>query len=147
MVRLSDLAGQSVYLDTNVFIYALEGQPPWAAVAQQILTNVQSGALLGVTSELTLAECLVRPLQLGQTGNVAIYETALRTTRSLRVVAVTRSVLVAAAGIRASVGVRMPDAIHLATAAQANCSALISNDVRMVVQAVIPAHLLADVTP
>ncbi len=51
-----------VYLDTNIFIYALEGYPTFRAVLTTLFAALDRGDLVAVTSELTLAEALVKPL-------------------------------------------------------------------------------------
>ncbi|HKV12939.1 MAG TPA: hypothetical protein VJ725_32660 [Thermoanaerobaculia bacterium] len=57
-------AGQKIYLDANLFIYALEAAEPWVAVTRQLFEDLDAGVCSAVTSELSLAECLVKPFQL-----------------------------------------------------------------------------------
>ena len=61
MGKLSDLLGSTVYLDSNIIIYAVEGLPEYAAAIQALLEAMDSGEITGVTSDLTLAEVLVKP--------------------------------------------------------------------------------------
>ena len=63
MGRLSDLAGSKIYLDSNIIIYAVEGFSEYAARVQALLEAMDSGEITTVTSELTLAEVLVKPKQ------------------------------------------------------------------------------------
>ena len=56
---VTTLQGRRVYLDTNVFIYALSGFPDYAPLLQKLFDAIDSGTLIGVTSELALAEALV----------------------------------------------------------------------------------------
>ena len=65
MEKMSSLEGLTVYFDTNIFIYALEGFPPLDAVAARLLDFLDEGNCRGVTSELALAECLVKPFERG----------------------------------------------------------------------------------
>jgi predicted nucleic acid-binding protein len=53
--------GKRVYLDTNIFIYALENFPPAALAVARIGQMIQDAELSAYTSELTLAETLVVP--------------------------------------------------------------------------------------
>ena len=89
---------------------------------------IQEGQLRAVTSELTLAEVLVKPLADGKTEICTAYTAAVQDSASLEVMPVTREVLVEAAGIRAKAGVRLPDAIHIATAVLSGCRSFLTND-------------------
>ncbi len=84
-----------------------------------------------VTSELTLAEALVKPCMDRRDDHRKAYQEALRTTGGLLVRPVTRDVLVEAARVRAISGVRLPDGIHAATAALERCEAFLTNDQRL----------------
>jgi predicted nucleic acid-binding protein len=63
MGSLSDLGGASVYLDANVFIYFLEGFAPASDFLGRLFAEIDAGRIRGVTSELTLAELLVKPIR------------------------------------------------------------------------------------
>lgn len=123
--------GRQVYLDTNIFIYAVEGLSEHMPVLRPLFELFASGGASAVTSELTLAEVLPRPLATGCTDIAIIYERMLATSAWLAMVPVSRAILVDAAHLRASSGLRLPDAIHVATAVAAGCSVLLSNDRRL----------------
>lgn len=72
------LRGQRPYIDTNVFIYALENNPDWKDIATQILGMVDSGQCQASASELVLGECLVRPFKLGRDDIVEAYLGAIQ---------------------------------------------------------------------
>lgn len=61
MASLTTLTGR-LSLDTNIFIYALEGYPVLRPTLTQLFERIDHGAIQAVTSELTLAEVLVKPL-------------------------------------------------------------------------------------
>jgi predicted nucleic acid-binding protein len=84
--------------------------------------------LVAVTSELTLAEVLVKPYQLDRAELIQAYESFLEPDGALQIEPVTASVLRDAARLRARSRLRVPDAIHAATAVTAGCSALLTND-------------------
>ncbi|MBX3307083.1 MAG: PIN domain-containing protein, partial [Nitrospira sp.] len=94
MVHLS-LAGR-VYLDTNIFIYALEGYPAFRPALTTLFESLDRRELTAVTSELTLAEALVKPLLDRHAERQAAYLQLLQPTVSLQVVPVSREVLIAA---------------------------------------------------
>jgi predicted nucleic acid-binding protein len=130
-VLIAALAGSRVYLDTNVLIYAIEGLDPFAGELRSLLEAIDNGALEAVTSELTLAEALAKPLQDGNEEHQRAYLEAL-TGGSLILEPITRAILLDAARCRAENRVlRLPDAIHIATATASNCSDFLTNDLRL----------------
>lgn len=60
-VRLS--LGRTVYLDSNIVIYAVEGFAELADQLKSILQAMIDSQIAVVTSELTVAEVLVKPLR------------------------------------------------------------------------------------
>lgn len=62
MGLLNALQGHQIYLDTNIWIYALEGYPDFIQPLTELFSHIDQGNLKAVTSELTLAEVLVKPL-------------------------------------------------------------------------------------
>lgn len=130
-MSLKALLRRTVYLDTNVFIYAVEGYQPVQAVVDELFAGLEQGHFAGVTSELTLAEVLVKPLELGLGNVVSAYTDLLQPSEHLAVVPVGRTILVEAARQRALLGIRLPDAIHVATALDAGCDVFLTNDRRL----------------
>jgi predicted nucleic acid-binding protein len=127
-VSLSDLAGQHVYLDANIFIYALERHPDYLARLDQLFAHIDAGDNTASTSEITLAECLVKPFADNNLDRQQLYQAAIASRRNFDVVPVSRAVIVHAARLRALHKPRLPDAIHLATALAAGCQTLLTND-------------------
>lgn len=140
MGPVSGRLGPKVYLDANFFIYALEGIEPWVRVARRILTALDDGECIGITSELTLAECLVKPLELGRSEIADRYREFLLDRPSLGVVPVSRQILEGAAGLRALSKIKLPDAIHAATARQQRCSSFLTNDGRLRIEGIDVLH-------
>jgi predicted nucleic acid-binding protein len=128
---IRELLGPKVYLDANFFIYALEAMAPWARAAGAVLESMDGGQLAAVTSELSLAECLVKPLELGLTDIAKAYLELLKDHRFLSVLPVTREILIEAARLRSLSRIKLPDAIHVATALQKGCSSFLTNDDRL----------------
>jgi predicted nucleic acid-binding protein len=136
------LSGASrYYVDTNVVIYILESPTKLSAGQNAFVADLEAGRLEAVTSELTLAECLIKPLGDFDTTAVAAYQTFLNDRRNFPVLPVNRDILVEAAAIRARVRCPLPDAIHLATAVLARCDVLLSNDKRL--KPVAPLQILS----
>jgi predicted nucleic acid-binding protein len=125
------LAHRSIYLDANVFIYAAEAIEPYASRLAPIFHRIHTGEVLGVTSELTVAEVLVMPIKEQRDDLRQTYEAMLYGAGPLQVIPVDRAVLMEAARLRAESKLRLPDAIHGASARLAQCTALITNDLRL----------------
>ena len=142
MGKVSDLHGFRVYLDANVFIYHLEATPAYSAVVCAIFDGCDRGLLRAVTSELTLAEVLVAPLRKADQALVAAYEAMLTASPKLEVVPVDRAILVEASRLRAASSLRLPDAIHAATARGGACDAFVTNDAHLQSALGMPVALL-----
>jgi predicted nucleic acid-binding protein len=116
MIDAESFQGDYVYLDSNVFIYAVEGFEKYAALCSIILDSIEEMRTHAITSELTLAEVLVLPLKEGNGTAVAKYEGLIKSQYDLKLIPISRDILREAARLRASTGIKIPDAIHVATA-------------------------------
>jgi predicted nucleic acid-binding protein len=130
-VGFVDAIRGTLYLDANVFVYALEGHTEFAAGVCELLSSISDGDVLAVTRELTLAELLVKPFRVGSAELQAAYLELLRDRAGLRIVPVSREVLIESARLRAIEAMRLPDGIHFATARLQRCEAFVSNDLRL----------------
>jgi predicted nucleic acid-binding protein len=63
MGLLTSLQGDRIYLDVNIWIYALEGYPDFSSGLAALFQAIDQGTLTAVSSELALAEALVKPIQ------------------------------------------------------------------------------------
>jgi predicted nucleic acid-binding protein len=132
-----------VYLDTNVFVVAVEGTQAESDVVWELFKRASPPNHLLVTSELSLAEALVKPFELmGPKLNLlanprhltpgtlaADYSELIDAKPSLLVQEVDRWTLIGAARLRGDDKViKLPDAIHIATARQSHCTHFVSND-------------------
>jgi predicted nucleic acid-binding protein len=145
-LELKDWAdGERIYLDANVFIYTLEGFPAFLPLLTALFARMDRGELSAVTSELTLAEVLVKPLRSGNDFLRERYEETLKSGGALAVIPVGRAVLSRAALILARhETLKMPDAIHLATALAAGCSRFLTNDYRLTGLPGVAVAMLSD---
>lgn len=119
------------YVDTNVIIAIVETWARLSAGQQAFLADLQAGLIEALTSELTLAECLVKPLAEVDVAAIAAYQQFLDNRANFPVLPVTRDVLIKAAAIRAQTRSPLPDAIHIATAVNAQCDRLLTDDKRL----------------
>lgn len=98
------IGSRRVYLDANIIIYGLEGSAAFAEELQPLFNRISSGAQSAVTSELTLAETLVRPLADSHAEYERMYRRVLQTRGTFKVAPISRTLLIEAARIRATEG-------------------------------------------
>jgi predicted nucleic acid-binding protein len=92
-----------VYLDSNVFIEAFEGRGRLAELLRRLLRtldNPSSASPRLVTSELTAAELLVKPLELDRQDLVQVYDNWTISNPYLEVIPVVRNILKDAARLK-----------------------------------------------
>lgn len=128
MAILKDLVGSKVYLDTNIFIYALEGFDLYRSLLIDLFEKIDRKSILAFSSELSLAEALVKPYQLKNEALEKKYEAFIQDSESITLIPIHRDLLKKAAQLRSTLQLKLPDAIHLATALLCNCQFILSND-------------------
>jgi len=121
-------ANGTVYLDANGFIYSIERIDPYRSILDALWLTVSAGQVKVVTSELTLLEVLVKPLKVGDATTATLFRTVLKHTPDVQMLPITQSVLEAAANLRATLGLKTPDAVHVATALLNNSMLFVTND-------------------
>jgi predicted nucleic acid-binding protein len=131
MGLLSQIGAGPVALDTAAFIYLIEEHESFLPMVEPVFAAIDDRRLTAVTSALTLLEVLVVPLRHGDLALARRYEELLTRGRGLTLVDVSQAVLRDAAALRAATGMRAPDAIQVATALEAGCTAFITNDRRL----------------
>lgn len=125
---IEEIGRGPVGLDTVVFIYFIEEHPQYLPLIEPLFAAIDAGTVEGVTSSLTFLETLVVPYRVGNGPLGERYEALLTGSRGIRMLDLDRPLLRAAAQLRASLRVRTPDAIQLAAALAARCSAYLTND-------------------
>jgi predicted nucleic acid-binding protein len=109
---LTAIQGNRIYLDVNIWIYALEQHPTFSQVLTELFQQVDQKTC--------------RP--------------------NLRVIPVQRAILIEAARQRAtSRSLKLPDAIHVATAVILNCTTLLTNDQKFKSLSNLPVVILSEV--
>lgn len=126
------MTGTRIYLDANVFISAYETRGARSDHAWWLLEAVEAREFRAVTSELALAEVLVGPFQDGDDELAGHYRDIFTSEDDFAVLPVERNVLVEAAMLRGMTrSLKLPDAIHVATARLAGCEVIVSDDRRL----------------
>ena len=119
-----------LFLDSAPVIYAVEENPQYLPIVREIFARIEESSPIGVTSPVTLAECLVRPYRLGQTELQQQYIELFFQTENIIFQPITNpSIALEAAQIRARYNLQLPDAFQIAVALAAGCEAFLTNDV------------------
>ncbi|MDO9417868.1 type II toxin-antitoxin system VapC family toxin [Pararhizobium sp.] len=118
-----------IYLDTNAFIFAVEEQSERSSLLIKLFSSSEEAEnVLFVTSELTLAEVLVKPYRNVQEELIDRYDNMIRDSAWLEVQPVVRPTLWYASVLRSQSQLKLPDAIHLSTAFGSECTHFLTDD-------------------
>lgn len=131
MGLMADLGPGPVALDTAIFIYFIEEDPRFLPLIDPLFREADQGTRELVTSALTMLEVLVVPYRAGNRLLADRYEALLTRSRGIRLVDLTRDQLRAAAQLRATTGIKTPDALQLVAALGAGCRTFLTNDRRL----------------
>ncbi|MEQ1907305.1 MAG: PIN domain-containing protein [Vicinamibacterales bacterium] len=131
MGLMADLGSGLVAVDTAVFVYFIEEDPRFLPLLDPLFREADRGARELVTSAVTLLEVLVVPYRAGNQLLADRYEALLTRSRGIRLVDLSREQLRAAALLRATTGIKTPDALQLAAAIAAKCRTFLTNDRRL----------------
>lgn len=118
-------------LDSNIFIYFIEGFPTYQKLTQKIFTSIESGRNEGICSTLSLLEVLVQPYRNNDEERVNQFYGLLTTYPHLTWVDMTLGIADQGAQLRALYKLKTPDAILLATAIQSEATGFIGNDAQL----------------
>ena len=132
-----------VYIDANSVIYSVERIEPYRTLLEPMWQQAQDGNLSIVSSPVLLTEVLVKPLQVGNT-EIEMQYRELFASHAVRLLDAPYAVFYDAARLRAQTGVKIPDALHAATALRANCALFITNDTDFRRIQGLPAVILDD---
>lgn len=125
--------GRVVALDTNCFIYFLQGDdyPDQHEHARRLFTFIEQGKLRGLASIIALAEVLIGPQKRGMKDLADTLYVTLKTFPNLSFFPVDEPTALLAADLRAEWGLKMPDALQLATAMVHRANVFVTNDERL----------------
>jgi predicted nucleic acid-binding protein len=124
--RLSG-SSQRIYLDTNVFIALIESPPERYPSLFNLMKNA-GDVFQAFTGEITFGELLVKPYSENE-ALAQTYMELLTTASRLHVAPIDRGIFIRAAQLRSQrKGLKLPDAVHIATAEHLGCGIFLSQD-------------------
>jgi predicted nucleic acid-binding protein len=130
-----------IFLDTNFFIYLIEGDSQGAARAKYLLRAFSSRKDEVFTSVMSLGEVLVGPMRNGDFALAQRYRQIFRG-QGITVLPFLEQGAEAFARIRTDGKIKPPDAIQLAIAAIAGCDLFLTNDQRLLGVTVQGIHFI-----
>jgi predicted nucleic acid-binding protein len=122
------LVGQRVYVDSSALIYAIEVPDQYPGLKSRVFIPFSRGELTLVTSWITYAEVLVRPMRLGDSVLVVAYQQFFQASPVLEIMRVDQRISEQASRLRAIHGLKLPDAIHIASGQAARCTSYLTGD-------------------
>jgi predicted nucleic acid-binding protein len=120
--------GSNVAFDTDSIIYFVERHPEFHPVVAPVFRKAAAGSIVPTISVISLVEVLTLPLRQNMAGLVASYRDLMDDARGFETQPVEHAIANRAAEIRARWNLATPDAIIAATAIEAGCTHLVTND-------------------
>jgi predicted nucleic acid-binding protein len=117
--------GALLLVDAAPIIYVLEGHPKLGARFQPLFKAHGAGRLRFAVTTVTIAEVLTGPLQSGDEALARRYRAILE---SWQPVPLDVDIAESAARLRASLRLKLPDAVQAASALSINAAALVTHD-------------------
>jgi predicted nucleic acid-binding protein len=117
--------GALLLVDSAPIIYTLEANERFAAHFAPLFQRHENGEVLLAVTTITIAEILTGPFKAGEELLARRYRAALET---WIVVDFTSDIAESAARLRGQYGLKLPDAIQLASALAINAEALVTHD-------------------
>jgi predicted nucleic acid-binding protein len=130
-----------VYLDTNCVIYFVENHPIWCPKVTARIAKCRLASDDVAVGDLARAECLVGPFKSGDSGLEARYR-AFFSDPDVRVLPLTAAVFERGARMRVAYSLKLPDALHVATAIEHGCGLILTADATLARCSDIPVEIL-----
>ncbi len=128
---VENLYDHTVALDTAPLIAFIAKEEPYLDLVRPLFQAIDQGKIHAVTLTFTLIEVLVRPLREKDEALAAQYQEILTRAKYLMLLPLSETVALQAAELRATLNLRTPDAIQVATALIGGADTLITNDKRL----------------
>jgi predicted nucleic acid-binding protein len=125
-LKLDDLPEHALLLiDTAPIVYVIEDHPELAAIFRPVFERHEAGQVRFAVTTITLAEVLTGPLSVADEALAARYRATLK---SWFVVDLDSEIAESAARLRATLELKLGDAVQAASALAINADALVTHD-------------------
>ena len=132
-----------ICLDANCVIYLIEKNPVWGPkVVARVAAATGAGDTVTVC-DLARSECLIGPLKNGNAAVLAEYQRFF-SSAAVRMLPLTAAVCERAAEVRVAslMKIKLPDALHLASAIEHGCGLFLTNDAQLSRCTAMPVEVL-----
>jgi predicted nucleic acid-binding protein len=119
--------GLNVSVDTNIFVGVLNKES-LSASSKEILDRIDSGSLSCVVSTVVIAEMCAGYHLAGETKEKDDFLTHLQGSQNYDIIELSVGIADQAGRIKAATGLKLPDAIIVASAVKGDSECLITND-------------------
>ncbi len=122
------MAGKRVYIDTNILIYFFNKQEGYFPLAVLFLEQCANRKILGIVSELVVAEIMVQPYRERNLEGIAQIKAFFGQKDFLHVSEHQAGFISESAMLAGERGMKLIDAMHLHTAMANRCDFFITHD-------------------
>lgn len=119
---------EGVVLDTMVWIYLFEDHPRYAQACERLVRAAADGVFSGIISPISIAELIVKPLQMGRMEIAERYRMAAHTMKGITPRALDAEVGYMAGALRARYKRPLPDMLQAAMALREPAATLVTHD-------------------
>lgn len=120
-----------IFLDTAPVIYFIERHPTFFPLVRSIFESLSDRDFRAISSPITLAECSIVPYRQGLLELQQDFADALVRNESVIFRITDELVAIEAVKMRVKYGLKLPDAIQIATAIVSNYDAFLTNDIAL----------------
>lgn len=125
---LSRIQGQRVYIDTNIFVYFLERHERYFDAVVPFFQLFNDGLSLAYTGDAAVAETMYKPYQTDDIERIQDFQAFFSDDEFITVLPHNTKAFELAAQLAAKQGMKLIDALHYATARNAGCQFILTND-------------------
>ena len=118
---------RKIYVDSNIVIYFIEGEPDMQDRVIAVFEYAERHGIPLMTSDLTVGECLYGAYKNEWSDSAKEFEN-LFDTRIFHLIPLEPDIISSAARLGGTTGLKLIDAIHVASAIDTDCDTFVTND-------------------
>lgn len=122
---------EKLFLDTAPVIYYVENNPNYYSLVNLVFNKIDLGLLRGVTSPITLSECLVYPYKLGLSSLQQDFIDLIISGKNIEFIRIDEEIAKQASQLRAKYNLALLDSLQLSVALISQCNVFLTNDIQL----------------
>ncbi|MEW6235309.1 MAG: PIN domain-containing protein [Candidatus Omnitrophota bacterium] len=128
MIHNSFQGIRKIFLDSAPVIYFVEQHPVYYSLLKPVFERIDNGEWKAVISPITIAECLIIPLRMGNHETTEAFIDLFGNGASVACASLQSSAAQKAAEIRARHNLTLLDSFQIAAAIENQCDVFLTND-------------------